>query len=205
MHDCVLRDLAKHCSRRVMVVNDFIRASGEVGVSAITTELSEEAVGNNCTVCYWGFDFRPTFCEVSSARVKTELGKRYLDGKLSVSGRTPIQAPVEPNAVNRKDIRSLLPAPLKRLSIDADGDLVLPALDSLPVQANQTIRQAFKSLEKEFPQKAPVMQQPASGGTGGTGAGTGGGTGGRGRGVQDQGRDLRPPCNCSSVCGDKCG
>jgi len=159
-HELVLRDLAKNSSRRVLAVNDFISASGEIGIAAVDARLSEEAVGNNCTVCYWGYDFRPTFSEVGSARVKTYVGKKYLGGKLTIAGRTPLPIPVEPARLSRRDIHTLLPEPLKRLSINADGDLVLPSLDSCPVQVNQDIRDQFAQLEKEFPQK----QQPASGG-----------------------------------------
>ena len=160
-HELVLKDLAKHCSRRVLAVNDFIRASGEIGVATVDARLSEEAVGNNCTVCYWGYGFRPTCSEASSARVKTHIGKQYLNGKLTVAGRTPLPVPVEPTLLSRRDIHTLLPQPLKRLSINQDGDLVLPSLDSCPVQVSQHLRDRFAELEKEFPQK---QQPPASGG-----------------------------------------
>ena len=159
-HEHVLKDLVKTCSRRVLVVNDFMRASGEVGIATVNTRFSEEAVGNNCTMCYWGYDFRPTFGEVSNARVKTHIGRMYLNGKLNVPGRTPLPVPVEPESLSRGSIQSLLPQPLKRLSVNADGDLVLPSLDSCPVPVTQLIREQFSELALEFPQK----QQPASGG-----------------------------------------
>jgi len=159
-HEHVLKDLAKNCSRRVLVVNDFIRASGEIGIATVNTRCSEEAVGNNCTVCYWGYDFRPTFCEVSNARVKTHIGRMYLNRKLNVPGRTPLPVPVEPEGLSRGSIQSLLPQPLRHLSVNADGDLVLPSLDSCPVPVTQLIREQFSELALEFPQK----QQPASGG-----------------------------------------
>ena len=125
-HELCLKDLAKNCSRKVLLVNDFIRASGEIGVASVAAKVSEEAVGNNCNVCYWGLDFRPTFAEVSKARIKTELGRHYLNGQLSVPGKTPVQAPADPQGIAKKDIKTLLPQQLKHLSIDADGDIVLP-------------------------------------------------------------------------------
>ena len=92
---------------------------------------------------------------------KHTLVNKYLNGKLTVAGRTQLPAPVEPILLSRRDIHTLLPQPLKRLSINQDGDLVLPSLDSCPVQVNQHLRDRFAELEKEFPQK---QQPPASGG-----------------------------------------
>ena len=49
-----LKDFAKNCPRKVMAVNDFIRASGEIGIASLAAKVSEEATGNNCKVCYLG-------------------------------------------------------------------------------------------------------------------------------------------------------
>ena len=182
-HELCLKDLAKNCSRKVLLVNDFIRGGGEVGVASVAAKVSEEAVGNNCNVCYWGFDFRPTFAEVSKARIKTELGRHYLNGQLTV------QAPADPGpqGMAKKDIQTLLPQQLKHLSIDADGDIVLPSLDNLPVQPNQALREALGAWAREFPQKSTTTGegQSASGDLA-TGEGTLPGTGDGTTGTTDQ-------------------
>ena len=171
LHEHVLKDFAKTCARRVLLVNDFISASGEVGVAALATKLSEEASGNACKVCYWGFDFRSVFHHVGKARLQTEIRAQYLAGKLPVAGRTPLPVPSAPTTRTRKDIQSLLPGPLKHLSIDAEGDLVLPCSSALPVQMTEAVRGLFETLEKEFPQKtatapeAGKQPKPASGST----------------------------------------
>ena len=104
-----LKDFAKNCSRKVLVVNDFIRASGEIGIASLVAKVSEDATGNNCKVCYRGFDFRKSFAEISKARIKTEVGKYYLNGQLTVPGRTAVKAPVDIQSFTKKDLKIALP------------------------------------------------------------------------------------------------
>ena len=104
-----------------------------------------------------------------------------MNGQLSVPGKTPVQAPADPQGMAKKDIQTLLPQQLKHLSIDADGDIVLPSLDNLPVQPNQALRDALGAWAREFQQKSTTKGegQSASGdlATGeGTLPGTGDGT-----------------------------
>ena len=61
----VFKDCAQACSRKVLLINDYISAGGEGGIAAIAAKVGEEAVANNCNVCYWGFDFRQVWSERS--------------------------------------------------------------------------------------------------------------------------------------------
>jgi len=52
---------------------------------------------------------------------------------------------------SHKDIRTLLQKPLQKLTVDAQGNLVLPPLASVPVIANEELKALWKSVRAEFP------------------------------------------------------
>ena len=138
-----------------------------------------------------GFDFRPVWSEVSSARVKSEIGLQYLDGKLHVSGRTPIPAP-DDRPIEQKATKDFLPTPLKHLSINVEGHLVLPTLANLPVKPTPELVEVLEKLAQEFPQTTTPTSDGCAGGagagettstSGGSAASTSGGSAGTGEGT----------------------
>ena len=66
----LLRDLAKTCSKKVLLVNDMVAGVGEVALAALGARLSDEARESGVRVCYWGFEFRKNLLELASARTK---------------------------------------------------------------------------------------------------------------------------------------
>ena len=152
-YESLLKDVVKHCTRKVLLVNDFIAGCGEVGVAAIGAKVSQEAAEQNVRVCYFGAEFRKTFSLIGHARVQTALGRSYLDGKLRIPGKVPVVAPtsIESGKKPRSLVSSLMTGPLKRLTLDNKGTLLLPrgrALQELPFQLTDDVRTFLEALEK---------------------------------------------------------
>ena len=156
----VICDFVKNCSRKVVLINDLVMGCGEVGVAAVGAKHSDEATNNCVRVCYFGFEYRRNYHEVANARVRTCVGEAYLNGKLNIAGRRPVPAHVERSKMARAQIASLLPRPMAQLSINADGDLILPDRANIPVQITQSISSLLDELEEEFPQPVVVVRTP---------------------------------------------
>ena len=202
LYTYIIKDLLRNCNRKVLVVNDLIAGCGEIGVAAVGAKNSEEAISNSVRLCYFGCDHRRNFHEVASARVKTATGQAYLDGKLVIDGRRPVQAPAERNLTTRSQIASLLAKPLVHLTVSQEGDLVLPQRTAIPVQITSALSQLFDEWEAEFPRPAvaaPAPPQPtASAASAGAGDGAGNGSwvpavGGSEGGNNGNGNDLVSP------------
>ena len=149
--EILLRDFVKTCTKKVLLVNDMVAGIGETALAALGARLSDEARENGVRLCYWGFEFRKSLLELAAARAKTALGQAYVDGKLQAPGMTPSPVPRPPSLTRRESIHTLLQKPLQRLTVDAEGNLVLPPLTSLPVTVNEELKALWKSVRAEFP------------------------------------------------------
>ena len=147
----LLRDLAKTCSKRVLLVNDMVAGVGEAAMAALGARLSDEARESGVRVCYWGFEFRKNLLELASARTKAGLGRAYVDGKLHAPGMSPLPVPRPPTVGGSQAIQALLARPLQKLTVDAQGNLVLPPLAALPVTVNDELKALWTSVRAEFP------------------------------------------------------
>ena len=177
--ETVLKDFAKTCDRKVLLVNDMVAGVGEVALAALGARLSNEARESGVRVCYWGSEFRRVQREVASARFKTEIGKAYLAGKLEIPGMSPVPMPDQPKG-NLGDINLLLERPLQKLTIDGQGNLVLPPLSSVPVAVSEELKELWEVVSAEFPfegerpaKKAAVGANPGADPGAGTGAAPG--------------------------------
>ncbi len=155
LHAHWLRDLVNNCKHKVLLINDFIMGTGEVALAAVGAKASMEATSNDVRVCYFGHDPRKLFHEVARARCRTLVGNLYLDKKLTMHGHPPPERLLEAAVKNLKMVQSKLPAPLRRLQIDADGRLIIPtAADvaaSCPVEVTPELSNLFEVLRSEFP------------------------------------------------------
>ena len=149
--EIVLRDLVKTCTKKVLLVNDMVAGVGEVALAALGARLSDEARESGVRICYWGFEFRKNLLELASARTKAGLRRAYVDGKLKVPGMSPLPVPQPPDPAGRSGIQALLEKPLQKLTVDAQGNLVLPPLASLPVTVTDELKAFWKSVRAEFP------------------------------------------------------
>ena len=148
----VLTDFVQNCSRKYMLVNDMIMGCGEIGLAAIGAKTSEAAASNGVRLFYFGHEHRRTFHHVAGARVRKEVGEKYLAGKLVIDGRIPVAAPAARNVRGRSQIATLLDKPLAHLTINDAGDLILPDRASTPVERNAQLNNLLDELVKEFPQ-----------------------------------------------------
>ena len=154
----VLLDFIKNCSRKFILINDFVMGCGECGVAAVGAKYAEEATTAGVRVFYWGHEHRRTYHEVGKARIATCVGQGYLDGKLVIQGRGPVPTPAERTTLRRAQIASLLAKPLAQLTINGEGDLILPNRGNIPVTMTQQLANYLEELEEEFPQ--PVAPAP---------------------------------------------
>ena len=81
-----------------VLVNDFMAGVGEVGVAAMHARCSHEARDANARLCNWGYEDKRVFAEIARANINTAFGKLYLEGRLVISGLTPVQDPGLPPA-----------------------------------------------------------------------------------------------------------
>ncbi len=171
LHAHWLRDVVTSCSRKFVLINCFIMGTGEVGLAAVRAKASAEATTNDIRVCYFGHDPRKLFHEVARARCRTQVGKLYLEKKLTMHGHSPHAPLAVPGVKNLKMVQERLKAPLKRLQIDVDGRLVISTAAevaaSCPVVVTPDLLSFFEALRSEFPRPQgsgqPLAAAPAGG------------------------------------------
>ena len=127
------------------------RRRRRTALAALGARLSDEARESGVRLCYWGLEYRKGLLEVATARAKTALGQAYVAGKLQVPGMTPLPLPLPPKMKSRQDIHARLQKPLQKLTVDAQGNLVLPPLTSVPVHVTEELKALWKSMRAEFP------------------------------------------------------
>ena len=99
------------------------------------------------------------------------MGKLYLSGKLQIPGHVPVPSPGPKTVKSRRLLSSLLPAPLRNLTMDAEGHLIIPDDSELsrfcPVAkrlAEWRIQYPRPKIDATSPAPAPAPAPPAGGG-----------------------------------------
>ena len=85
-----------------------------------------EAATAGVRVCLWAHDPRKIFAEIGRAIGRAELSKLLIAHKLLVAGHQPLPDPGPRPERTRKLIKAMLPKPLKSLSLDSEGNLIVP-------------------------------------------------------------------------------
>ena len=167
----ILKDLVKGCGANALLVNDFMAGVGEFGVAALHVRCSQEAKDANVRLCYWGYEDKRVFADIARANINTAFGKLYLEGRLVIPSLTPVPDPGPPAAAasgapTKIAIMEMLGAPLKQLTIDDQGGLVIPALEawekddpSPPVQMTSDLADYLETLHNEFPRTPAKKSQ----------------------------------------------
>ena len=167
LHDVWIRDFIKSCGVKCFYLCDMSHGPGEIMKAAINAKISEEATSAGIRVCVWGQDPRKIFSEVGRAVGRSHLSKLYIDNKLVVPGHAPAPNPGQRPERTRKMIRASLVEPLKVLSLDSEGHLIIPTADeisrSCPVGLNTEQLEFFAQWRKEFPRPKKTEQpQPTA-------------------------------------------
>ena len=164
--------------KKVLYIVDVAHGSGEVADAAIQTKVSVEAASANVRICSWNYDPRRVFAECGMARAKTALGTHYLSGKLQLDGHVPVPAPGPKTMKSRRLLSSLLTTPLKNLTMDKEGRLLIPDDRELerfcPVQLPAEASQRLAEWRAKYPRpkiEESAIGDPQPAGTAGT-AGT---------------------------------
>ena len=180
LHDMWIRDFIKTCGTKSLYLCDFSHGGGEIVRSAVNAKVSEEATSSGVRVCVWAQDPRKIFAEIGRAVGRSQLSKLYVDGKLVVPGHQPCPNPGPRPERTRKLVKAMLPEPLKVLSLDPEGHLLIPTADeiskSCPVALSGDQVDEFAAWRLEFPRPEPTannsqenkeqegVDQPAVGG-----------------------------------------
>ena len=180
LHDMWIRDFIKTCGTKSLYLCDFSHGGGEIVRSAVNAKVSEEATSSGVRVCVWAQDPRKIFAEIGRAVGRSQLSKLYVDGKLVVPGHQPCPNPGPRPERTRKLVKAMLPEPLKVLSLDPEGHLLIPTADeiskSCPVVLSGDQVDEFAAWRLEFPRPEPTannsqenkeqegVDQPAVGG-----------------------------------------
>ena len=131
--------------------------------ASVTSKVSEKACSTGVRVCSWGSDPRRIFAEIGKAVGRTELSRLYVSGKLVVPGHQPAPDPGSRPERTRKLIKALLHHPLRSLTLDLEGHLVIPTEDEIskacPVALNEEQTKAFSSWRVEFPRVAAAAPE----------------------------------------------
>ena len=83
---------------------------------------------------------RKIFAEIGQAVGRTEISKLYVSGKLVVPGHQPVPDPGSRPERTRKFVKALLQRPLKHLSLDSEGYLIIPTLEEVAKACPATLR-----------------------------------------------------------------
>ena len=169
----ILKDLVKGCGASTLLVNDFMAGVGEVGVAALHVRCAQEAKDANVRLCYWGYEDKRVFADIARANINTAFGRLYLEGRLVISGLTPVPDPGPPpssaasGAPNKTAITEMLGGPLKQLTVDDQGRLAVPTLEAWkrddtapPVPMTPELADYLKTLHAEFPPPPPPQATP---------------------------------------------
>ena len=128
--------------------------------AAINCKVSEAATSTGVRVACWGQDPRKVFSDVGQAVGRTELSKLYVSGRLVIPGHQPVPDPGPRPERTRKLIKALLPEPLKNLSLDSEGNLIIPSQEEIakacPVTLNEEQERNFASWRIEFLRHAAI-------------------------------------------------
>lgn len=178
LHEVWLRDIVKACGTKVLYVCDFAHGAGEVAKAVISTKVSGEAAAAGVRVCLWAQDPRKIFAEIGRAVGRTELSNLFSAKRLSVPGHQPLADPGERPERTRKLIKAMLPTPLKTLSLDKEGNLIVPTEEEIskacPVSLTAEQLCHFQKWRVEFPRPSaevpPGAPAPAPAPNGGSSA-----------------------------------
>jgi hypothetical protein len=174
IHALWIKDLIKHCGTKVLLICDLAHGSAEIQKAVVDAKVSAEASSAGVRVCSFAQDPRRVFAELGQARVLTRLGEFYLSGKLSLPGHTPVPNPGDEPGRTRKMIKALLPTPLRALTLNSVGELLIPDEKSLaracPVALSGKSLAQLATWRAEFntahgAQAAAPEVMPANGGT----------------------------------------
>ena len=117
--------------------------------------VAEPASTTQVRVCMWGQDPRTIFAEIGQAVGRTELSKLYVAGKLIVPGHQPIPDLGARPEGKRKFIKALLQKPLRNLSLNAEGYLIIPTQEEIakvcPVSLSDEQEKEFAIWRAECP------------------------------------------------------
>ena len=167
LHDVWIRDFIKHCGTKCLFVCDMMHGPGEVMKAAINAKVSEEATAAGVRLCVWAHDPRRVMTEVGRAVGRTQVSKLFLENKLVFPGFTPLQDPGAKPERTRKMIRASLAEPMKVLTLDSEGNLIIPTSDEVrrhcPVRLIDEQVATFERWRQEFPRRGPepeIVQPP---------------------------------------------
>ena len=118
---------------------------------------------------------RKIFAEIGMAVGRAELSKLYVSGKLVVPGHQPVPDPGSRPERSRKLIKAMLKEPLKHLSMNSEGFLVIPSQEELsklcPVTLDDEQKQEFQNLRTKYPRLTADTTVDGSTEAGGSAAG----------------------------------
>ena len=191
-----MKDLIKICAAKAFFVCDFMHGGGEIMKAAIAAKVSHEAASTGVRVCAWGSDPRKIFAKIGRAGGRTALSKLYLSKKLVVPGHEPVPDPGPHPERTRKFVKALLPKPMKLLSLDADGYLIIPMDDEIanacPVSLDREQVQCLTELRQKYPRRQTVSTGEEGSGEGSGTRGSGEGSGTQGSGIPEEMAKVQP-------------
>ena len=160
LHMDWINDIIRHCGATALYICDFAHGVGEVITAGINCKVGEAATSTGVRVCLWSQDPRKIFAEIGSAIGRTELSKLYVSGKLNVGGHQPVPDPGSRPERSRKLVKAMLREPLKHLSLNSEGFLVIPSQEELsklcPVKLDDEQKEEFENLRAKFPRLTAV-------------------------------------------------
>ena len=198
LHQVWMKDIIKHCGAKALFVCDFAHGVGEVMKAAVNCKVVEAATTTGVRVCTWGQDPRKIFAEIGQAVGRTELSKLYVSGKLVVPGHQPVPDPGSRPERTRQQVKALLQKPLKPLSLNSEGHLIIPTQEEIakacPVTLSDEQEKEFASWRVEFPRPAAAAVGATEEGGGADGSADAGSSGaGDPQGSAGGGRGATPP------------
>ena len=158
LHEVWINDLIRHCGTKALYICDFAHGAGEVMKAAAKCKVGEPASTSNIKVCVWGQDPRKIFAEIGQAVGRTELSNLFMDKKLVVPGHQPIPDPGPLPERTHKFIKALLQKPLRTLSLNSEGYLIIPTQEEIakacPVTLSDEQEKEIANWRAEFRNEA---------------------------------------------------
>ena len=165
-HSQWLLDIIMHTTKKNVIIHDPFMGSGSLAAAAVKGKISKEAIEQGVRVCYIGKDFRRGLHDIAKATAFTIVAQQYLSGSLKIEHRTPVPDPGEKPNKARKMVQSLLSQPMKILSINAQGELVVPVDKQLAEHYRCSLTEEmcakFEELRAEFPHKPDAADDEAT-------------------------------------------
>ena len=165
-HKGWLLDTMQHCKKKGLQVFDPWGGPSDLGAAVLDLSQSAEGCATGTRIFYHGRDHRRPYYEVALGRLRSIAGHMYVEKKYKMGEREPVPDPGPEPLRNKALVQSLLPGPMKVLTLSSEGKLLIPSdeelFSPLKITPTEELSDLLSQLRTEFPQVSSGAKRSAA-------------------------------------------